>query len=136
MTNWKKIQCSIGNTSSLVDFPASHVSFLKKVTLLLTFLEEGGGKKNTTTIESNTPNGRLVGSFRTFKASLWSSSTLQYVKGPRGGDSPVEISVKGKMVGWAPWDGGPLIINPIYTLYSGHSLGISPFKGLLGGLNS
>ena len=27
----------------------------------------------------------------------------------------------------------PLIINPIYTLYSGHLLGISPFKGLLGG---
>ena len=25
----------------------------------------------------------------------------------------------GKMVG-APWDGGPLIIKPIYTLYSGH----------------
>ena len=33
----------------------------------------------------------------------------------------------GKMVG-APWDGGPLIINPIYTLYSGYLLGISPFK--------
>ncbi len=31
-----------------------------------------------------------------------------------------------------PWDGGPLII--IYTLYSGYLLGISPFKGLLGGL--
>ena len=30
----------------------------------------------------------------------------------------------------------PLIINPIYTLYSGYLLGISPFKGLLGGLNS
>ena len=29
----------------------------------------------------------------------------------------------------------PLIINPIYTLYSGYLLGISPFKGLLGGLN-
>ena len=28
----------------------------------------------------------------------------------------------------------PLIINPIYTLYSGYLLGISPFKGLLGGL--
>ena len=25
----------------------------------------------------------------------------------------------------------PLIINPIYTLYSGYLLGISPFKGLL-----
>ena len=31
-----------------------------------------------------------------------------------------------------PWDGGPLIINPICTLYSGYILGISPFKGLLG----
>ncbi len=41
--------------------------------------------------------------------------------------------LKGKMVG-VPWDGGPLIINPIYTLYSGYLLGISPFKGLLGGL--
>ena len=30
----------------------------------------------------------------------------------------------------------PLIINPIYTLYSGYLLGISPFKGLFGGLNS
>ena len=30
----------------------------------------------------------------------------------------------------------PLIINPMYTLYSGYLLGISPFKGLLGGLNS
>ena len=30
----------------------------------------------------------------------------------------------------------PLIINPIYTLYSGYLLDISPFKGLLGGLNS
>ena len=30
----------------------------------------------------------------------------------------------------------PLIINPIYTLYSGYLLGISPFKRLLGGLNS
>ena len=30
----------------------------------------------------------------------------------------------------------PLIINPIYTLYSGYILVISPFKGLLGGLNS
>ena len=29
----------------------------------------------------------------------------------------------------------PLRINPIYTLYSGYLLGISPFKGLLGGLN-
>ena len=29
---------------------------------------------------------------------------------------------------------GPLIINPIYTLYSGYLLGISPFKGLCGGL--
>ncbi len=29
----------------------------------------------------------------------------------------------------------PLIINPIYTLYSGYLLGISsPFKELLGGL--
>ena len=28
----------------------------------------------------------------------------------------------------------PLIINPIYTFYSGYLLGISPFKGLLGGL--
>ena len=29
----------------------------------------------------------------------------------------------------------PLIINPIYTLYSGYELGISsPFKELLGGL--
>ena len=28
----------------------------------------------------------------------------------------------------------PLIINPIYTLYSGYLLGISPFKGLPGGL--
>ncbi len=28
----------------------------------------------------------------------------------------------------------PLIINPIYTLYSGYLLGISPFKGLLGWL--
>ena len=28
----------------------------------------------------------------------------------------------------------PLIINPIYTLHSGYLLGISPFKGLLGGL--
>ena len=26
----------------------------------------------------------------------------------------------------------PLIINPIYILYSGYFLGISPFKGLLG----
>ena len=44
--------------------------------------------------------------------------------------------VIGKMVG-APWDGGPLIINPIYTLYSGYLSGISPFKGLQqGGLNS
>ena len=34
-----------------------------------------------------------------------------------------------------PWDGGPLIINPIYTLYSESLLGpISPFKGLLGEL--
>ena len=32
--------------------------------------------------------------------------------------------VEGKMVG-APWDGGPLIINPIYTLYSGYLLDIS-----------
>ena len=30
----------------------------------------------------------------------------------------------------------PLIINPIYILYSGYLLGIFPFKGLLGGLNS
>ena len=30
----------------------------------------------------------------------------------------------------------PLIINPIYTLCSEYLLGISPFKGLLGGLNS
>ena len=30
----------------------------------------------------------------------------------------------------------PLIINPIYTLCSGYLLDISPFKGLLGGLNS
>ena len=33
----------------------------------------------------------------------------------------------------------PLIINPIYTLYSGYLLillGISPFKGLLEGSNS
>ena len=30
----------------------------------------------------------------------------------------------------------PLIINPIYTLYTRYLLGISPFKGLLGGLNS
>ena len=30
-------------------------------------------------------------------------------------------------------DEGPLI-NPIYTLYSGYLLGISPFKGLLEGL--
>ena len=29
----------------------------------------------------------------------------------------------------------PLIINPIYTLYSGYLMGISRFKGLLGGLN-
>jgi len=28
----------------------------------------------------------------------------------------------------------PLIINPIYTLYSGYLLGIPPSKGLLGGL--
>ena len=35
---------------------------------------------------------------------------------------------------WYPWDGGPLVINLIYTLYSGYLLGISPFKGLLGGL--
>ena len=28
----------------------------------------------------------------------------------------------------------PLIINPIYTLYSGYWLGISPFKGLFGGV--
>ena len=28
----------------------------------------------------------------------------------------------------------PLKINPIYTLYSGYLLDISPFKGLLGGL--
>ncbi len=28
------------------------------------------------------------------------------------------------------------LINPINTLYSGHLLGISPFKRLLGGLNS
>ena len=33
----------------------------------------------------------------------------------------------------APWEGGPLIINPIYILYSGYLLGISPFKGLLRG---
>ena len=38
--------------------------------------------------------------------------------------------------GYLPWDGGPFIINPIYTLYSEYSLGISPFKGLLGSLNS
>ena len=43
--------------------------------------------------------------------------------------------VMGKMLG-APWDGGPLTNNPIYTLYSGYLLDISPFKGLLGGLNS
>ena len=32
------------------------------------------------------------------------------------------------MVGKPPWDGGPLMINPIYsyTLYSGYLLGISP----------
>ena len=30
----------------------------------------------------------------------------------------------------------PIIINPIYTLYSGYLLVISPLKGLLGGLNS
>ena len=30
----------------------------------------------------------------------------------------------------------PLIINPIYILYSGYLLGISQFKGLLSGLNS
>ena len=30
----------------------------------------------------------------------------------------------------------PLVINPMYTLYSGNLLGISPFKGLVGGLNS
>ena len=29
----------------------------------------------------------------------------------------------------------PLIINPIYTLYSGYLLGIYRFRGLLGGLN-
>ena len=37
--------------------------------------------------------------------------------------------VIGKMVG-APWDGVPLIINPICTLYNGYLLGISTFKGL------
>ena len=38
---------------------------------------------------------------------------------------------------WYPWDGGPLIINPIATLYSGNLLGISLLKGLQqGGLNS
>ena len=37
--------------------------------------------------------------------------------------------------GGGPWDGGPLTINPIYTLYSGYLLGpISPFKVLPGGL--
>ena len=42
----------------------------------------------------------------------------------------------GKMMG-APWDGGPLIINPIHTLYSKYLLGISPLKGSKrGGLNS
>ena len=30
----------------------------------------------------------------------------------------------------------PLLINPIYTLYVGYLLGISPIKGLLGGLSS
>ena len=30
----------------------------------------------------------------------------------------------------------PLVINPMYTLYSGNLLVISPFKGLVGGLNS
>ena len=29
--------------------------------------------------------------------------------------------------GGPPWDGGPLIINPIYTLYSGYLLGTSIF---------
>ena len=43
----------------------------------------------------------------------------------------IQITKVGKC--WEnPWDGGPLIINPIYTLYSGYILGISPFKGLLG----
>ena len=32
-------------------------------------------------------------------------------------------------LGWVP-----LIINPIYTLCRGYVLGISPFKGLLGGV--
>ena len=38
----------------------------------------------------------------------------------------------GKMVG-APWDGGPLTINPIYTLYSACLLGPNPLlKGSKG----
>ena len=40
----------------------------------------------------------------------------------------------GKMVGKNPWKAGPLIINPMYTLYSRYLFGISPFKGLFGGL--
>ena len=30
-----------------------------------------------------------------------------------------------------PLGGGPLIINPIYILYSRYLLGVSPFKGLV-----
>ena len=39
----------------------------------------------------------------------------------------------GKMVG-PPWDGGPLIINPIHLISRGYLLGPKPLlKGLLGG---
>ena len=38
-----------------------------------------------------------------------------------------EFFEEGRIIGkmWeTPWDGGPLIINPIYTLYRGYLLGI------------
>ena len=41
------------------------------------------------------------------------------------------IEIIGKMLGRAPWDGGPLIINPLYTPYIiSWVYHISPFKGL------
>ena len=48
-------------------------------------------------------------------------------------ESAALMPIIGKMVG-APWDGTPLIINPIYTVYSRYLLGPNPlFKGYLEG---
>ena len=45
-------------------------------------------------------------------------------------------NIIGRLVGEPLQNGGPLIMNSIYTLYTGYLLRISPLKELLGGLNS